>query len=226
MDKKQRLYIIVSVILLSLVMTFVDAFIKPQYAVKSFVKLALFLVVPMIYFVFNKGEFKHFKNLFKAKGKTLAVSAGIGVLVYGVILIGYFLTKGFIDYSGVAEGLTKEHGVSANNFVYVSLYISLMNSFLEEFFFRGFGFIILKQHCNRRFSYIFSSTLFAVYHIGMLAIMFDLWTLPILFAGLFLGGIIFNFLNEKSESIYTSWAVHMFANFSINTVGFMLFGII
>ena len=31
--------------------------------------------------------------------------------------------------------------VMAGNFLYVSLYISLMNSFLEEFFFRGFGFI-------------------------------------------------------------------------------------
>ena len=35
-----------------------------------------------------------------------------------------------------------------------------------------------------------------------------------------------NILNEKCENIYMSWLVHMFANFAINTVGCILFGII
>ena len=48
----------------------------------------------------------------------------------------------------------------------------------------------------------------------------------IILIGLFAGGLIFNYLNEKSETIYSSWLVHMFANFAINTVGFILFGII
>ena len=45
-------------------------------------------------------------------------------------------------------------------------------------------------------------------------------------AGLYVGGVIFNILNEKSENIYASWLSHMFANFAINTIGFILFGII
>ena len=55
--------------------------------------------------------------------------------------------------------------------------------------------------------------------------MFFWWVYLVLLAGLFVGGCIFNYLNEKSESIYTSWITHMFANFAINTVGFMLFRI-
>ena len=31
-------------------------------------------------------------------------------------------------------------GVNAGNFVFVALYISIVNSLLEEFFFRGFAF--------------------------------------------------------------------------------------
>ncbi len=225
-NKKQIFYIITSVILSSLFMTLVDAVIKPDYALKSFIKIILFLLIPLLYFVLNKNETKNFKKLFGISRKTVIKSSIIGVLIYAVILAGYFLTKGFIDYSNVADGLTKNHGVNGGNFVYVSLYISLINSFLEEFFFRGFGFITLKEHTGKRCAYLFSSALFAFYHTGMLAIMFDLWLLPLLFVGLFVGGCIFNYLNETSESIYTSWAVHMFANFSINTVGFILFGIL
>jgi len=117
-------------------------------------------------------------------------------------------------------------GITPNNFIYVSLYISLMNSFLEEFFFRGFVFITLKKHTNKKFAYIYSSSLFAIYHIGMLLELFYPLTLALLLIGLIIGGCIFNYLNEKNNNIYPSWFVHMFANFGINTVGFILFGIL
>jgi membrane protease YdiL (CAAX protease family) len=117
-------------------------------------------------------------------------------------------------------------GITADNFLYVSLYISLCNSFLEEFFFRGFGFMTLKKHTSQKIAYIFSSAVFAVYHIGMLFEMFNIGVLLLLMFGLIVGGCIFNFLNERNDNIYPSWFVHMFANFAINTVGFILFGII
>ena len=48
----------------------------------------------------------------------------------------------------------------------------------------------------------------------------------LLLAGLVFGGCIFNYLNELNDNIYSSWFVHMFANFAINTVGLILFGIL
>ena len=101
-----------------------------------------------------------------------------------------------------------------------------MNSFLEEFFFRGFGFITLKKYTTRKVAYIFSSVLFAIYHVGMLVGMFGFGALLLLLFGLIIGGCIFNFLNELNDNVYPSWFVHMFANFAINTVGFILFGIL
>jgi len=150
----------------------------------------------------------------------------LGIGVYSVILIGYFLTRNIIDYSNVTSNLTDGMGITSDNFIYVSLYISLMNSFLEEFFFRGYGFITLKKYTGRRFAYIFSSLIFAAYHVGMLIGMFDIGTLALLLFGLIVGGCIFNYLNEKNNNIYPSWFVHMFANFAINTVGFILFGVL
>ena len=117
-------------------------------------------------------------------------------------------------------------GITADNFIYVSLYISLMNSFLEEFFFRGYGFITLKKYSNRLLAYVFSSSLFALYHVGMLIGMFNFGVLALLLLGLIVGGCIFNYLNESNDNIYPSWFVHMFANFAINTVGFILFGVL
>ena len=101
-----------------------------------------------------------------------------------------------------------------------------MNSLLEEFFFRGYAFFTLKRLTSRRFAYLLSSLLFAVYHLGMTAGWFapGVWLLSM--AGLFLGGCIFNSLNEKSGNLYASWLVHLCANAAINTVGCVLFGIL
>ena len=139
---------------------------------------------------------------------------------------GYLLTKDLIDYSNVTKSLTESMGITADNFIYVAFYIAIINSFLEEFFFRGYGFITLKKYSSRKFAYLFSSGVFAVYHIGMLIGMFNIGALLLLLAGLVAGGCIFNYLNEKNDNIYSSWFVHMFANFAINTVGLILFGIL
>ena len=90
-------------------------------------------------------------------------------------------------------------------------------------FFRGFGFITLKKYSSRKVAYLFSSILFAIYHVGMLVGMFHVGVLFLLLSGLVIGGYIFNYLNEINDTIYPSWFVHMFTNFAINTVGFILF---
>ena len=128
----------------------------------------------------------------------------------------------FFDFSQIAGALTNNAGVTKENFLYVSLYISFANSFLEEFFFRGFVFTNLKQHSGRKLAYIFSAAAFSLYHVAMMIG----WFSPVLFllvmVGLVVGGMIFNWLNEKLDTIYCSWLPHMFANFAINTIGFML----
>ena len=214
------------VLLFSVAITLIDAFVHPNYFVKIPIKILFFLALPMLFFVKNKDAFGDFKKLFVIRKDGIVTALLLGAGVYAVIVGGYFLTRNIIDFSNVTSSLTDGMGITAQNFIYVSLYISLMNSFLEEFFFRGFGFITLKKYTTRKVSYIFSSVLFAVYHVGMLVGMFDWWALLLLLLGLIIGGCIFNFLNELNDNIYPSWFVHMFANFAINTVGFILFGVL
>ena len=216
----------ISVLVFSLAVTFIDAFVHPNYFVKIPIKILFFLALPLLFFLINRDAFKDFKKLFVFRKKGLLKAFLLGVGVYSVILVGFLLTRNIIDYSGVTSSLNSGMGITADNFIYVSLDISLMNSFLEEFFFRGYGFITLKKYSNRLLAYVFSSSLFALYHVGMLIGMFNFGVLALLLLGLIVGGFIFNYLNESNDNIYPSWFVHMFANFAINTVGFILFGVL
>ena len=223
---KKKICILISVLLFSLFVCLIDAVIKPNYFVKIPIKIIFFLVLPILFFLFNKNDTSEFKKLFVFKKKGLLTSIGLGIAVFAVIIGGYLLTKDLIDYSNVTKSLTESMGITADNFIYVAFYIAIINSFLEEFFFRGYGFITLKKYSSRKFAYLFSSGVFAVYHIGMLIGMFNIGALLLLLTGLVAGGCIFNYLNELNDNIYSSWFAHMFANFAINTVGLILFGIL
>ena len=219
-------FILVSVTLCALIMCYVDAIIQPQYFVKSAIKILLFSSAPILYFSLWRDQLGAARALFRPKLKPLLLALGMGVVTYVVILVGYLGLRHVVDFSVIAGKLNSDAGVNAENFVYVSLYISLVNSFLEELLFRGFAFITLRQHSSRGLAYVFSSVAFAVYHAGMTFGYFHIGIFLLTLGALFAVGLIFNLLNERSENIYISWLVHMFANFAINTVGFILFGIL
>ena len=203
---KAKTYAVLSVVFSTLLMCVVDGVLQPPYLYKSLIKIVLFLLLPMLYFVLYKGKGTDLKKLFSFRLRDVLMALLLGVGVFAVVLGAYFLLGDYIDLSGIRDSLTAGIGVTAENFLYVALYISFVNSLLEEFFFRGYAF--------------------ALYHVGMTGGWFRIWIYILSMAGLFIGGCIFNYLNEKCESIYPSWIVHMFANFAINTVGFILFGIL
>ena len=223
---KKSLFLILSITLSALTMSVIDGFVQLPYLSKSILKIVLFSIVPMTYFLRYKGEYRRLKKLFIPRKSDFKYALILGAGVYAVIMIAYIILNDHIDLSVIRESLTANIGVNEHNFLYVAIYITLINSLLEEFFFRGFSFLILKENTNRLFAYVFSSLLFALYHVGMTSGWFHWSIYLIAMTGLFVGGCIFNYLNEKSETIYPSWIVHIFANLSINTVGFILFGLI
>lgn len=202
------------------IMVLVDGVIQPGYAVKSGIKILLFLLLPLLFSLLFRDV--SLKTLFRFEKKHFLVSLALGVGLYALILGAYFAVRPFFDFSGIVSSLSSTAGVTKDNFLYVSLYISFANSLLEEFFFRGFVFMNLKKGTNRMAAYIISSVAFSLYHVAMMIGWFNIGLFLLVVVALAVGGGIFNYLNEKHETIYTSWFVHMFANFAINTIGFML----
>ena len=202
------------------IMALVDGLWQPGYAAKSAVKLAVFGLLPLV--LTKVWGLIPFKELFVFRKKGFFTALGLGLGIYALILGGYFLLRNVFDFSQIAGSLTENAGVTKENFLYVSLYISFVNSLLEEFFLRGFLFRNLKDHSGPVMAYGVSAVLFAAYHIAMMIGWFSFGLNSLVLLGLTAGGLIFNRLNEKLGCIYGSWLTHMFANFAINTIGFLL----
>ncbi|MBQ8359891.1 MAG: CPBP family intramembrane metalloprotease, partial [Oscillospiraceae bacterium] len=212
MKKRSIILVLIVTVICCVAMALVDGVIRPGYAVKSAIKVAIFMLIPLIASRIDRGVL--YLPLLRPKKKGLLPAIALGVGIYAVILGGYFLVSPFFDFSQIAGALTENAGVTKENFLYVSLYISFANSFLEEFFFRGFVFTNLKHHTGRKLAYIFSAAAFSLYHVAMMIGWFSPALFLLVMVGLVIGGMIFNWLNEKLDTIYCSWLTHMFANFA------------
>jgi membrane protease YdiL (CAAX protease family) len=219
----RKRWIVFLVVAGCLLMAFVD-FTQMHYVPKAAMKILAFVSIPVFYRVFATSpatwDFLWYKK------KSLGYALLLGIFVYVCILLAYFALGSFFDFSNVAHVLNDTVGVNKGNFLYISIYISFINSFIEEFFFRGFAFLTLRSVSTRRFAMIFSSLAFAVYHVTLMAGLFDLPLYLLCLVALAIAGLMFNLLDEKSGTLYPSWIVHAGANFAINTIGFILLGMI
>lgn len=221
---EQALGIILVLIICCALMYLVEVYLLPTYFIKSLFKLLLFAVVPLIYYKVTKEKFKKLFTIDSKKAMFMHLI--LGIVVYAAMLAGYFILKSFIDLDNVRSQLSENLKVNKDNFIFVALYISFINSLLEEFFFRGFGYLTLKKHISEGAASIISAFMFSVYHVAILNSWFSPWLFLFIIVGLVVVGLFFNWVNRKNENIYNSWFIHMFANFATNTVGLIMFGII
>lgn len=225
-SKNQRNIQVLMIFLVVIAILLMDSFLTLPYATRSIYKVLLFLLFPVIL----GGSIRWFDlfSVFRVKSnvKKILPRLFLGLGVYGFLILLYVILKDVFNLDQIMGALESSVAVTKDNFLRVAIYISFVNSFLEEFFFRGFAYLKLKDKMPKIGATVISATAFSIYHYTMV----KGWASPILVAlgllGLFLSGIIFNIINDKNDNIYSSYAVHVFANLAINTIGLQMFGLI
>lgn len=209
------------VLLCCAAMAVMEAVIQPGYVLKSMSKIVFFGCSITLYSLMCRDH--SIRSLFCRSDLRHAVVLGVGV--YVLLMGGFFVLRPLIDLQAIARGLLEKEQITAANFLFVALYISICNSFLEELFFRGFAYLTLRKYWSELSAQIFSAAAFALYHVFILRGWFSAWIFALALAGLFVAGLLFNFLDRKG-SLFPSWLVHGSANLAINTVGLIMFGMI
>lgn len=220
-DKKKETAhkITILVLICCAVMAFTETVIEPVYLVKSAIKVVVFLLFPLLFA--KIAGIKLSGRSFTLSIKSIVRLLALGCFIFAVVIGAYAFTKNAFDYSLLVASLSADQKVDSGSFIWIAFYISFCNSFLEEFLFRFLSFIELSKYTGKKFAYLFSSVLFAVYHIAMIGTSFPLLLLLLALTGLTVGGFIFDFVDEKNNTLYNSWIIHMFADFAIMTVWYV-----
>ena len=191
----------------------------------AILKVFAFILIPGFWIYMKDKSNLSFLDFRKVGKKGWLKSVGIGVLMIVAIQIVYFFLRNKIDLDQIMSSLENDVGVTKSVFVYASLYITFINSIMEEFLFRGVLFIFLFKTLGNKAFWI-SALLFALYHISIFIGWFSLPLVFVAVLGLFIGGLFFNWLNKKSMTIYPGWIAHICADIGIMIIGYQMFGII
>ena len=136
MKNKRNQYLIFALVVLAcLAMYMVEVHLSPSYWLKSMLKLTCFGGCILLYR--GLGGHGAAAVLRLPAWRKLLPGLGLGLLVYALILAGYFGLRSIIDLSAIAANLQQQGNINGSNFIFVALYICLVNSGLEELFFRG-----------------------------------------------------------------------------------------
>ena len=195
-----------------------------DYITKALFKITTFTALPIVYALcFEK---RSLKSILRFRLKDCRLSLFLGLSLYGLIMGLYFTIGSLFDLSKVTNLLDHNFISGSLLFLPVAFYIAFVNSFLEEFFFRGFAYLTLKNESSERFAFWFSAISFSLYHVFLMIDMFDLTLYLTAIILLLMAGALFNLFDRKSKTLFPSWIVHAFANMGLNTIAIILLKII
>lgn len=226
MDKKYK-YILISSVIACFFMYYVEQVMKVDYLTKTIAKIVVFTIIPYIYMrLYKKSNIITSLRCKETNKNNIKIGIILGSISFIIILVTYFILKDVINLQSISQELQNKSKVTPVNFLFVAAYITFGNSFLEEFFFRGFIFLNLYEMNLKKTAYLFSSLLFALYHIAIFKTWFDIKLILLALFGLITIGFIFDYIDTKSKNFFNSWIVHILADAAIMLIGMRMFGII
>jgi uncharacterized protein len=225
--KEEKIFIIFASLIACSILYIVEQGIGVNYTVKTAVKVLMFIGIPLINIkLIKKQRFIDALNLNSIRIRQFKTGIGAGVLFFFIVLIAYLITGSFIDLDNIALELQEKLKVTPMNFLFIGVYITIGNSFLEEFFFRGYIFLNLYNNGARKLAHFYSSLLFGVYHIAIFKTWFTLPITLLALLGLVIVSFLFNWMNTKSQNFINSWIAHALADAAIILIGLRMFAII
>ena len=222
MYQKQEAIIISSTAFFVFVLYLADQALLLNYNYKIVIKFLLLVLFPIIYIYWTRDNFMEntFDKLFK-NNKLLTVFFSISCFL--TIFISYIVLNNLLYLNSMSLDLKEKFKIYEHNIIYYGVYIVFINSLIEEFFFRGFIFLNLKKKGRIKLAYIISASAFTLYHISAFVAWFNFNLFLLMIAGLFIGGLIFNYIDSKSNSILNSWIVHIFADLAIISIALIIY---
>ena len=160
----------------------------------------------------------------------LAVGAGFGLLIAAGTLALY---AGWLRYSPLtAEAPAKIHQKlqelgcdTPARFAALALFIAVVHSFGEEYYWRWFVFGRLRRYLPLAAAVALSSLAFMAHHVIVLGVYLpgQFWALalPLSFA-VAVGGAIWAVLYELTRSLVAVWISHMLIDLAIMAVGYQM----
>lgn len=228
MNKRQKIILFLSLMILPLIILLIaQKYLPNTYLFSSIYKLiyltpflyTLYVSKKKLKTVFNKFSLKTFKNNFFKM-------FFLGILAASIYLSAFYLFKGSFDLSLIQSKLQATLSITTTNLIFIGLYIIIINSLLEEFFWRGFMFDKLNSLTKPITAHLLTGIAFSFHHVIFYYAWFDVTINILITFGLVFFAIFMNLVYKKYHDLFSCWLIHAIADIAQIFIGFKIFGII
>jgi CAAX protease family protein len=155
--------------------------------------------------------------------KSLCLGLVFGVVVFAFILI--LMQTGVRDIVFASAENIRQKAVTfgvLRHYVLFSLALSVFHSLLEEYYWRWFVFGHMLGKMKLFNAFVLSALAFSAHHFVVISQYFPLSVSLWFTLGVFVGGLILNYLYYRQKTLFGSWLAHMFMDLAIMYVGYLL----
>jgi membrane protease YdiL (CAAX protease family) len=142
-------------------------------------------------------------------------SVALGLLAIAIFWSVYYaLGELLLDKQMITAKIDRQFSVNATSVLLVAPITIVLNSLLEEFFYRGFAFGLLVRRCTV-LGFVLPAVAFTVQHL----LFIYHWLTPLPFAIAVVGLLVFAFVLEKvyaaTDTIVAPWLIHIFGDIAM-----------
>ncbi len=221
MKNKKLIYVLIYAIVVIGFLYYIEQVMLLPYVLKTLIKIPLFTLVPW----WLLRRFLDHRIQIVLDPKHIPLMFGACIVVIIGIAGAFILVRNFVDVTAISNDVSNRMKVDRSLIVFAAIYTTFINSFIEEYFFRGMLFLGLKINGMKKLAYMASALLFALYHVTIFFSWFS-WPLMLLvLVGLFIGGLIFAWFADRTESLLGSWLIHITADAVLMVIGVVVLGI-
>lgn len=190
----------------------------------------LIFLFPILYRVYiekkriKKAICEHFS--FKSLRTNALKLIGVGLGFFVIYVGAFYLFRGYLDLQNTVDQLNQMASINVGNIIFIGLYIIVINSLLEEFFWRGFLFDKLNILIKPWLAYLITGIAFSFHHMVFYYNWFEPIYLIIITVGLAIYAMIMNFIFSKTRDLFSCWMVHAFADIAQIFIALKIFQII
>ena len=220
----KNLFILISSASACIAMYVIEQYIGCSYIIKTAAKIILFAGLPLFSANLSaNGTVRESLGLDHINLKDLKTGFILGAAVFTIIIAAYLMLGFMIDLNRIKLELQTKLKITAGTFIFTAIYITFINSLIEELFFRGFIFPGIYRTGLKKTAFIFSSFLFGLYHMAIFQTWFAIPLTVLAVASLIITGMLFNWINLKYGNFLNSWLIHIFADSAIVLIGIKMF---
>ena len=216
------MYVLMLLVVLPLVLILGQQAVGYEGVVGYSIYKIAFIVPPLIYCrVRGIGLFRDILR-FERWRHGLAPSIVLGLVAVGLFwLLYWLLANRLVDEDAIVEGMKAQFSVTAKTVLLIAPFTIVVNSLLEEFFYRGFSFGLLVKK-NTIIGYLLPAAVYTVQHV----LFFREWLDPIPFiiatGGLFVFALILAKVYSATKTIVAPWIIHIFGDIAMMGIAVML----